>query len=165
MRWLIESLTKLHDRTAFDCGQAALNDFITRHATNYTKRQHARVFVAVRPGEPRVCGYFSLSADSVPIANWPEPVAKRWPKHRIPVVLLGRLAVDRLAQGQKLGRLLLGDAVTRSAQISALVGACAVRVEAIDATAAAFYQHFGFTPFDGQPHNLFLPIATVTAGP
>ena len=165
MSWQIEPLAKSHDRTAFDCGQPSLDDFLRQHASNYTKRQHARIFVAVRPADPAVMGYYSLSADSVPFAGWPKSVARKWPKHRVPVILLGRLAVDIQTQGQKLGSLLLGDALTRAYQTSQLIGACAVRVEAIDSAAAGFYRHFGFVPFDAQPLHLFLPISTVTAGP
>jgi GNAT superfamily N-acetyltransferase len=162
--WLIEPLDKSHDRKAFDCGRPSLDDFLKLHASNYTKRKHARVFVAVRPDDPTVGGYYTLSADSVAFEEWPTTASKKWPKHRVPVILLGRLAVDRLAQGQKLGALLLGDAIFRATQVSVAVGACALRVEAIDGSAAAFYRHHGFEPFADQPLYLFLPLGTVTAG-
>jgi hypothetical protein len=38
-----------------------------------------------------------------------------------------------------------------------------VLVDAIDATAAAFYQRYGFTPFPDTPLRLFFPLKDVKA--
>jgi len=64
----------------------------------------------------------------------------------LPVVMLGRLAVDRKHQGLGLGRALVVHAIRLSLQAQQLVGARALLVHAIDDQAAAFYRRMGFRP-------------------
>lgn len=84
--------------------------------------------------------------------------AKALPRLDVPVVLIGRLAVDRSVQGQGLGAMLLIDALNRALQISLQVGIRAVEVDAIDATARSFHLKFGFRPLLDDPRHLFLPL-------
>jgi GNAT superfamily N-acetyltransferase len=76
-------------------------------------------------------------------------------------VLIGRLAVDRIWQGQGLGSRLLVDALMRALRISQEVGVYAVRVDALDAKAREFYLSHEFLPFQDVELSLFLPIATI----
>jgi len=78
-----------------------------------------------------------------------------------PVVLIGKLAVNRSVQGQGLGALLLVDALRRSLQISEQVGIRAVEVDAIDDAARNFYLKFGFPSLLDDPRHLFLTMAEV----
>ena len=80
----------------------------------------------------------------------PTAEAKGLPRLDVPVVLIGKLAVDRSVQGQGLGALLLVDALRRSLQISEQVGIGAVEVDAIDDAARNFYLKFGFRSFAGR---------------
>jgi predicted N-acetyltransferase YhbS len=81
----------------------------------------------------------------------------------VPVVVLGRLAVDRSVQGEKLGRELLKDAFRRALIVSEQVGCYAVCVRALNEKAADFYAKFGFIPFVNDPLQLYLPLATIRA--
>ena len=81
----------------------------------------------------------------------------------MPVVLLGRLAVDQTAQGQGLGETLLLDALKRCLDLSQQLGVHAVEVVAIDSQAKAFYEKYGFVPLLDQELHLFLPLTTVAA--
>jgi GNAT superfamily N-acetyltransferase len=160
----IEHLAAAHGRGSFSCGQPSLDDFIRTKAGQYERKNVGRTFVAVGPGDPRVLGYYTLALGAVEFAHLPAATAKKLPKHPVPVVLLGRLAVDRTEQGKGLGETLLFDALDRCLGIAEQAGAFAVEVMAIDDAAAAFYQRYGFRPLLDQPRHMFLPLATVRQG-
>jgi GNAT superfamily N-acetyltransferase len=161
MNWSIAHLSRAYHRTGFSCGKPSLDDFLTRYAGQYERRNLARTYVAVREGETQVVGYYCLSAYGVPFENWPADVTERLPDHPIPIALLGRLAVDQSVQGQGLGGYLLRDALKRCQNISEQLGVFAVLVEAIDEEAIRFYERFGFVAFQDQPDKLYLPISTI----
>lgn len=151
-----------HHRTAFCCGNPALDDFIRTLVAQYEKRRLGKTFVAVRPEEGRtVVGYYTLAAGAVAFANVPEDIAQRLPKHPVPVILLTRLAVDQSCQGQGLGVALLTDALRRSLELSKSLGVFAVEVLAIDEQARAFYAKYGFTALSDDPRHMYLPIRTI----
>ena len=154
----IRRLDKDHDRSAFDCGQAVLNAWLKDRAGQFDRRDLSRTFVATRPNEATVLGYYALSAHRVICDVLPNAEARGLPRLDIPVVLIGRLAVDRNTQGTGLGASLLVDALRRSLQISEQVGIRAVDVDALDQDARSFYQKFGFRSLLDDPRHLFLPI-------
>jgi GNAT superfamily N-acetyltransferase len=162
--WRIEPLRASHERGEFSCGKAPLDDFLRLRASQYEKRRLGRTYVALFPGTTTVAGYYTLAAGAVAIANLPPDAAKRLPKHPVPVILLGRLAVDRTARGQGLGRALLRDALHRSVELSEQIGLFAVEVLAIDAEARDFYVKYGFVPLADNEQHLFLPIKTIEEG-
>lgn len=159
--WRIERLGRTHDRTSFACGKPALDEFILRRAGQYEKRSLGRTYVAVRPADSRVLGYYTLAAGSIAFQNLPDEIARRLPGHPVPVALLARLAVDREAQGRGLGEALLFDALRRCLELAHGIGIHAVDVEAIDYQARSFYVRFGFVPLPDDELHLFLPIATI----
>lgn len=158
LRWTIRRLDRAHDRSHFDCGQPALNDWLTKLAGQYDRRDLARTFVATQVDSPVVEGYFALSTHRVVHELLPPEESRQLPRLDVPVVLLGRLAVDRAAQGRGLGSLLLVDALRRATQISEQIGVRAVEVDAIDEAARGFYMKFGFRPLLDDPRHLFMPI-------
>lgn len=159
--WIIEPLGKAHDRSAFACGKPPLDDFIRTRVSEYEKRRLGKTFVAVTEGEKRVIGYYTLAAGAVTFAHLPTEASRKLPKHPIPVVLLARLAVDQSAQGKRLGEGLLLDALGRSLDLSANLGAHAVEVDALDDSAVTFYVKYGFAPLLDNPKHLFLPLGTI----
>jgi GNAT superfamily N-acetyltransferase len=162
--WTIEQLNRSHDRTQFCCGKTSLDQYLQTRASQDEKRRMGRTYVALRPGDKRVYGYYTLAAGTIPFENLPPGPAKKLPKHPVPVILLARLAVDQSTQGQGLGGHLLGDALKRSVTISKTLGAHAVRVDALDEEARAFYEHYGFISLLDNRLHLFLPIATIEPG-
>jgi GNAT superfamily N-acetyltransferase len=97
----------------------------------------------------------------VAFSDLPRGEAKGLPRIDVPVVLLGRLAVDRSMHGQGLGTFLLLDALRRCQRLADEVGVRAVEVDALDATARAFYLKYGFIPLEDDPNHLFLPMSTI----
>jgi GNAT superfamily N-acetyltransferase len=77
----------------------------------------------------------------------------------IPVVLLGRLAVDRGRQGRGLGRDLLRDAVLRVLTAGESIGVRAIFVRAISDEAKAFYEKNGFRVSPVEPMTLMITLA------
>ena len=156
--WTIRRLNASHDRNSFDCGQPSLDDWLKHKAGQFDRRDLSRTYVATRPDEVLVQGYYAISTHRVQHDVLPPDEAKRLPRLDVPVVLLGRLAVDRAAQGVGLGAALLVDALRRSVQIADEVGIRAVEVDAIDDNARKFYVKYGFRPLSDDPHHLMLPM-------
>lgn len=160
--YVVEPLARHHDRKPFDCGQPELDRYLKQQARQDATRRISATFVAVERGTAVVVGYYSLSATGVPMRDLPPETAARFPRYPLlPATLLGRLAVDRVQQGRKLGEFLLVDALHRSLAQSDAIGSIAVIVDAIDDRARAFYEHFEFIAFPEQPQRLFLPMATL----
>lgn len=157
----IERLERRHDRTNFDCGQPMLNDWLKLRAGQFERKDLAHTYVAVRPGENVVLGYYAVSNHRVSFEALPEDQAKGLPQIDIPVVLLGRMAVDLSAQGQGVGKLLLLDALRRAQHISDQVGIRAVEVDALDDAARQFYLKFGFVSLADDPNHLFLVMHVI----
>jgi GNAT superfamily N-acetyltransferase len=161
--WRIERLDASYQREDFCCGKASLDEFVRTLVNQYEKRRLGRTFVAVRRGEKKVLGYYTLASGSVPFENLPPAVAKKLPKHPVPVALLGRLAVDQRAQRQGLGELLMVDALRRCLTLADELGIFAVEVAAADAEAKGFYLEYGFVPLVDDELHLYLPMKTIAA--
>jgi GNAT superfamily N-acetyltransferase len=109
-----------------------------------------------------VIAYACLSAGAIVLAEVPGALRRNMPDP-LPVVVLGRLAVDRRHQGQGLGQALVADALRRSLAARRLIGARALLVHAIDEQAAAFYRSLGFRASPISDWTLMLLLAE-TAG-
>jgi GNAT superfamily N-acetyltransferase len=159
---LVQTLTRAHHRQTFSCGNEALDRYLHTQARQDMQRYLAQVFVLVADDRTTIEGYYTLSNSSLLLSELPEALRRRLPRYpKIPVTLLGRLAVDTRYQGQGIGRLLLVDALRRSALQAATIASLAVVVDAIDETAANFYKKYHFLPLPETPHTLFLEMATI----
>ncbi len=161
--WVIQRLASHHDRRQFDCGNPALDDWLRLRAGQFERRDLARVYVAAKPGDTVVAGYYAISNHRVSFEALPSEEAKGLPKIDVPVVLLGRLAVDRAVQRQGLGSLLVVDALRRAQHVSEHSGVRAVEVHAADEAARGFYLKLGFVPLCDDRQHLFLPMPTIRA--
>lgn len=151
-----------HDREGFSCGVDSLDHYLKRQAAQDQKRDVARPFVLLGQDERRILGYYTLSSSGVDLGDLPEAQRRKLPSYPVvPVVLLGRLAVDVSGKGQGLGAFLLMHALERTALISREVAVYAVVVDALDEGAARFYQKYGFFALPGLQNRLMLPVATI----
>jgi ribosomal protein S18 acetylase RimI-like enzyme len=158
----IVPLDSSHDRAAFACGKAPLDLFLQRQARQEMKRLVSVTYVLVGAHAREIAGYYTLSATSVLLADLPDATARRLPRYpAVPATLLGRLAVATKYQRQRLGELLLMDALRRSADAGRSIGSTAVVTDAKDEEAQRFYERYGFIPLNSVPQRLFLPMATV----
>jgi predicted GNAT family N-acyltransferase len=159
--WRIEPLTKRLGREDFDCGESSLNEFLKRFARQNDSKDISRTYVLLEEGADTVVGYYTLCSGSVSFASLPEEQQRKLPRYPIPTAHIGRLAICRSRQGEKLGALLLADALKRTCDIADRLGIHAVTVQALNKKAAAFYRAFGFIAFIDDPMHLFLPMATI----
>ena len=160
--WVIEPFDRLrHDRSGFECGIPILDEWLTTKVSQFEKKDLARTYVLVETGSTLVRGYYALSNHTVIYESLPTDQAKGLPQIDMPVVLIGRLAVDRSVQGQKLGEFLLIDALRRAEYLAAKIGIRAVEVHAINESAKHFYERYGFLTLSDDPHHLFLPMSII----
>jgi hypothetical protein len=127
-----------HDLNGFDCGEAPLNDWLRRRAIRNEEAGASRTYVSCADPGNRVVGYYCLAAGAVARSSAPGRVQRNMPEP-IPVMVLGRLAVDRRHRGPGLGRGLLKDAVLRTLQAAEIIGIRAILVHAVSQTAREFY--------------------------
>jgi GNAT superfamily N-acetyltransferase len=145
-----------HDRAGFASGSDALDRYFREQVTQDIRRRLARCFVAVEK-DAEIAGYYTICATSVAPETLPPSRMKKLPRYSsIPAVLLGRLAISSKHQGKGLGAALVVDACERAARSE--LAAYAMLVDAIDESAARFYEHLGFERLS-DPHRLFRPLA------
>lgn len=159
IEYRIEPLGDQHDRAAFSCGVPPLDAYIQQPARQDMERNLAAVFI-LTSNSKSVAGFYTLSAHSIQAAALPEELAKKLPRFPLPVTLLGRMAVSKSLQGQRLGELLLMHALERAWLGSQQVASWAVVVDAKEG-ARDFYLKHEFIPFPSQPDRLFLPMRTI----
>lgn len=150
----IRKLAATDQVDAFDCGQAALNQFLQRHALVSQKANSAQTYVCCQ-GDV-VVGFYSLAVGSVDPEAAPTRVMKGLARHPVPVMILARLAVDKEHQHRGLGRALLRDSLLRTAQAADIAGIRCLLVHAKDDAARRWYESWEFEPSPTDPYHLFL---------
>jgi GNAT superfamily N-acetyltransferase len=147
--------------SAFDSGSPDLDEWLRRRALPNEAKGGSRTYVICHGDD--VAGFYCLANGAVLHPDAPGRIRRNMPDP-IPVMVLGRLAVDRRFQGQGLGRALVRDAVLRTAQTAELAGIRAILVHARDEQARLWYQRFGFfLPSPTSPLMLLAPLQEVIA--
>lgn len=144
-----------HDLQSFDCGKPSLNDWLQKKAAKAQRvGGSARTYVVCSP-ERLVVGYYALATGSVNRDDVPGKVKKNMP-NPIPVILIGRLAVDQSFKGKGMGYGLLKDALLRIVAAAEEIGVRAALVHALDEQARNFYLHHGF--YESPTNDLTLMV-------
>lgn len=149
-----------HELDAFDSGSARLDDWLRRRARRNEEAGASRTYVVCQGA--RVVAFYSLASGAVLHAAAPPKVRRNMPEP-IPVMVLGRLAVDREFQGRGLGRALLRDAILRTLRAAEIAGIKAILVHAKDGAARDYYERFDFLPSPADPMTLMLPLKDARA--
>lgn len=156
----IEPLAEDHDLGAFDSGEPELDDWLRRRAWRNQTAGFSRTYVTTdRQG---VVGYHAVSAFAV-FRSDATGRARRQAPNQIPAILLGRLAVDRGAQGQGLGAALLRHTMELTVAASETVGVRMLVVTALNPSAAKFYERFGLEPSPTNRLDLMITVADIEA--
>lgn len=158
----IAVLNDAHDRNGFTCGVESLDRYLKTQAGQDVRRKANAVFVLSRDAEPdRILGYYTLCAMAVSQGGVPETARKHVPRYPlVSCTLIGRLAA-RDQQGQRLGSILLADALQRAFESASTVGSSMVIVDALDEAGAGFYAAHGFVRL---PDSLRLVMPMRQAG-
>lgn len=151
-----QPLAQMHDLSIFDCGEPVLNEWLKRRAFANQVSGASRTFV-VSGERNQVLAYYSLAAGAIALGEAIGSVRRNMPDP-IPVMVLGRLAVDRSCQGQQLGSALLKDALLRTVSVAENVGIRALLVHAINDAAKQFYVQRGFQQSPINPYTLMLKL-------
>ncbi|HDL84746.1 MAG TPA: N-acetyltransferase [Candidatus Acetothermia bacterium] len=142
----IEALASHHDRCGFSCGVDSLDRYLRTQAGLDVRRKANGVFILTEPDKPDVVlGYYTLCATTLAQGDVPRGARKHIPRYPlVSATLIGRLAVSGARQGERLGAMLLADAVRRAYTSADTVGSSMLVVDAISERAAAFYEGNGF---------------------
>jgi len=155
----IEPLASNHDRRAFSCGAAVLDEYLRRFARQHADANISRTYVAVNNAEIR--GFYNLAMSGIRKENLPDKYLGRFPNFPLLVARLARLAVAQRHQRQGLGELLLADALQRCLRVSTEIGMIGVIVDAKDEHARGWYERYEFERLPDSPLTLWLPTAAI----
>ena len=150
-----EPITTSHSVESFACGIPVLDEWLKRRALKNEVSGASRTFVVCHDGQ--VIGYYALATGSVEHRDAPKKLRRNMPDP-IPVMVLGRLAVDKQWQQAGLGRSLLKDAVLRTLSVSQQVGVKALLVHTLSEDARTFYAHNGFLESPLDPMTLVISL-------
>jgi GNAT superfamily N-acetyltransferase len=158
----IEALAPHRDRDGFSCGIDSLDRYLRTQASQDVRRKANGVFVLIEPDAPNiVLGYYTLCATGLPQGDVPAAARKHIPRYPlVSATLVGRLAVSDARQGERLGAVLLADAVRRAYATASTVGSSMLVVDAINERAVSFYEGNGFVRLPDSM-RLALPMQTI----
>ena len=158
----IEALASHHNREGFSCGVDSLDRYLRTQASQDVRRKANGVLILVEPDKPSVVlGYYTLCATALAQGDVPAAARKHVPRYPlVSAALVGRLAVSEARQGERLGAMLLADAVQRAYASAATVGSSMLVVDAINERAVAFYEGNGFVRLPDSL-RLVLPMHTI----
>lgn len=150
-----EKLSSNRDCTRFDCGEPTLDDWLKRRAMQNEESGASRTYVVCM--EQRVVGYYALAVGAIAHVAAPGRGRRNMPDP-VPVMVIGRLAVDQTCQGQAIGPALLRDAVLRTLQAAEIAGIRAILLHAISERAKRFYENWGFISSPMDPTTLMITV-------
>lgn len=164
--YAIEILAKGHDRAGFVSGLESVDRYLWETARGHQEKgiSVTRVLVKAEETPPKtVVGFFTLSNIAVWASDWPG-APPRLPKQPVGAVLLGRLAVAKVAQNRGIGAMLVASARQLARETIRLTGGVGLVVDAANEDAIGFPSKFGFLPVAAASLRMFLPAAPLETG-
>jgi GNAT superfamily N-acetyltransferase len=162
--WHEEPVSRKQDRKAFDCGDAAMNDFLRRYARQSHDLGAAKTFLAIDDADNKtILGFYSLAPGALAFADTPEMMRRGLAQHDVPGFRLARIATHVRVQGQGLGGQLLAAAARRCLLASTEVGGVVLIIDAKNERAARWYAGYGAVPLRGKPLTLVMSLSTFGA--
>ena len=150
---------RLHDRSGFQCGEPALDEYLRKYAVQQSAKGLCSIFVLIDDASPsEILGFYTLSAAQIDTDQLSDAEKKKLPRYPILCFRIGRLARSLEHRGDGMGPVLIGLAVDRCLKARVHVGAYALLVDAKSERASAFYQHYGFRVCSDSPMSLYLPL-------
>jgi GNAT superfamily N-acetyltransferase len=166
MAVIIRRLEESDETGNFDCGDAPLNNYLSKYAwVNQEKSSIGVTYVAIEEAAPRsVLGYFTIAMSSVPRDAFPQKHVRGMPNYDLPLILLARVAVDLRFAGKGIGHALISEAFRIGLRVSAEVGCRCIITDAYR-DRMNWYARYGFVPIAGAtakgPQRMFLDIRTI----
>lgn len=158
--WLAPTpITLNHELSSFNSGEKSLDEWLKKRALKNQTTGASRTFV-MSDDAGKVVGYYCLSAGAIGHEIVPKKLRRNMPD-LLPILLLGRLAVDRSYHNMGFGSALLRDALIRSTNVASNTGVFALLVHALSDQAKQFYLSRGFVESPLQPMTLMMTLETV----
>jgi len=151
-----EPLHAGHVLTSFCCGVDSMDNWLKQRAMKNQVTGASRSFVCC-DNNSKVLAYYSLASSAVTTNTAPGRFRRNMPDP-IPVVVLGRLAVDQSLRGRDIGRALVRDAGLRVIQVAETIGIRGMLVHALSDEARDFYLRVGFEPSPMDPMMLMVTL-------
>ena len=162
--WREEPISRKHDGKVFDCGDAAMNEFLQRYARQNRELGGAKTILAIDDADNKtILGFYSLAPGAVAYADTPEMVRRGLAQHDVPGFKLARIATHIRLHGKGLGGQLLAAAARRCLRAAAEVGGVVLIIDAKNDRAARWYAGYGATALSKKPLALVRPLATFDA--
>lgn len=154
----------LHDRTAFDSGDAVLDDWLRLYAGQNRRRDTAATWV-IADTDHAVVAYVTIAMSAIDRSDAPPSLAHHSPDP-VPALLIGRLAVDRRHSGLRVGTALVAHVLATAVELNTQAACRAVVVNALHPAARGWWEHLGFKPFAPESEHssdLYLLTADIQA--
>jgi GNAT superfamily N-acetyltransferase len=158
---VIERLNKSHKFQDFSSGDKVMDGWLKRHAIRNVRYGYGLTYVAVQPNNPKVWGFYSLSAGAIDASEM--YTQDGCPSH-IAIALLGRIATDESVQKRGIGELLLVHALTKAVEASKILGIHGVLLDASTEERMRWYSKYDFASLPNNPLKMFISIATIEQG-
>lgn len=164
MEVFVRKLEASDTTDAFDCGDGVMNEYFHRYAKKNQGHLFGVTYVCIYP-PTHVIGFYTVANTTIPRAGIPDDLLKGLPKYQdIPAILLGRLGVDKKAQGKKIGELLISHCFDVCLHVAKICGARYIITDAY-ASAVPFYEKYGFRQIQGNANpntvKMFLDLKVV----
>jgi GNAT superfamily N-acetyltransferase len=162
--WREEAVSKAHDRKSFDCGDAAMNDFLRRYARQSHEQNAAKTFCAIDVTMPgRILGFYTITPSAVAHEDVPPTMTRGMARHEVAGYKLARIATDVSIARLGLGGRLLAAAALRCLRIATEAGGMLLIIDAKSDRAAEWYAGYGAEPLRDRPLTVVMPLATFAA--
>ena len=164
IQWREEPIATRHDRKGFDCGEEALNGFLTQYARQAHDSGASKTYVAIDVGDGKtILGFYTLCPTEVPFDDVPhEAQPRKGGRRPIAAIRLARIAVSKNHQKRGIGGALLLAAGRRCIRASEEIGGSMLVIDAKNDKAASWYKEYGAIEITRKPLCLVLPYATLT---
>ncbi len=165
-RFRFELLTEQHDLTSFDCGNAALNDYLDIYAKRDVRINLRRTYLLLDYSQSPafVAGYFTLCVDTAEF--WHQTV---FGTIRQPLILLDYLARHVNYKRMGIGDALLIQAFRVTVDVAARVGVSGMHIREATKAGKRLYMRdvYGFTMHPcsaiDRDKGLYLPLNDIQA--
>lgn len=144
----------------FSSGERDIDKWAREKAAKFSDQGRSRVFVARLKGNANTIGFYSLSLSSTNSDKIIESRDKNIWIGSVGIVYIQYLAVHRNFQGNKIGKLLLIDALKRAYFVSQQVAFYGVGLRSLNQKTTDYYGKFGFkvAPKENDNPLMLIPI-------
>ncbi|NEP02162.1 MAG: GNAT family N-acetyltransferase [Symploca sp. SIO2E9] len=167
MDWTIHPISSLGRSSSglrkeqFNSGEPELDKYLKQYALKNDPIITKTFVILAGDNSGKIAGYYACSMSTISPIGLSLEERKRLPKYPVPVMLIGKLAVDSSFQGMGVGKRLLRHAFENAVSLSENVVIYAIRVDALDHKAKKYYLKHGFLELQDSPLSLILPLETI----